>query len=329
MGLGVVLVAVTLAQNPDLVRAQAAFEGLKYADAARALEAAWAAPGNDRETVLEVLKLQAIVAAATGQVDRARTLFRTLLYLAPEFVLPEGDLGPKVMTLFYEAKGRVAVNGVLQLVARPPVRDGDKVREVGVQVTDPQALGQSFRFHHRAPGFEWTVTPAPLVEGVAVLAVDLPTVEWWAELLGENDRGLARLGSADQPISTAKDAPARVPAPAAAVSARPTSPLKPVGIVVAGLGVVAGIAGGVFGLSANGQKALIENASRDGSGRVTGITRQTALQLNEQQKTSATLANTLFVASGALVAAGVVLYVLAPDASVSAGAGGVSVGGTW
>lgn len=328
----VVLAALLLsaAPNEDLARAQKAFDELKYADAAKALDAAWATPGNDLETVVEVLRLQAVVAAVTGQPDRARALFKSLLYLAPAYVLPEGDLGPKVMSLYYEAKGRVGADGSLKLEAGAPVRDTSTVHRLTLKVTDPQQLAKTARVHLRAPGYETKTLDAPLTDGGASFDVALPRVEWWAELLGDKDRMLARLGSADQPNTTEKASltPRSDGPPPAAAAAQGTN-LKPFAYAVAGAGVAAAIVGAVFGVSANGTKALVENAARDGSGRVTGITRATALQLNEQQKTSALLANTLFVASGVLVAGGVALFALSPEVKVSAGGGGFAVGGSW
>src|SRR5688572_13755520 len=111
------------AENEHLQKARQIVEELQYAEAAHALDAAWNSAGNDRETVLEILRLQAVVAATLGQPERARQLFRTLCYLAPDFVLSTADLGPKVTALFYEARGRILIDGALEFVAAVPRRN--------------------------------------------------------------------------------------------------------------------------------------------------------------------------------------------------------------
>lgn len=315
-------------KNPDLERAQQSLEALRYAEAGKALDAAWQAPGNDREAVLEILKLQAVVAASLGQQDRARSLFNTLLYLAPDFELPESDLGPKVMSLFYEAKGRVSVGGALKAEPGPINRDERLVHDVTLKVTDAQKLARAVRFHSRPPVLNWSEEVVPLQEGQASLSVEAPAVEWWAEVLGEKDRVLFRLGSADQPIG------ARVLVPEGSrqllvVSGGAGPNLKPVAYVVAGAGVVAGITGLVFGIRSNNQKNQIVASERDADGRVTGISRARALEVNELQKTSATLANALFATAIVLVGTGVVLYLVSPDVSVSASPSGLAFAGSF
>jgi hypothetical protein len=322
--------AQTPGANADLARAQKSLEELRFSEAGKSLDAAWLTAGNDRPTVLEILKLQAVVAASLGQADRARTLFRTLLYLAPDFALPEGDLGPKVLSLYYEARGRVSVEGALRFEPGPIARDARQVRQISVQLTDTQRLAKNVRFHSRAPVLSWAERIVPVEGNAAALSVELPAVEWWAELLGEKDRVLSQVGSADQPILTAK---------AAALEPDPDQPqaggvggalpnLKPVAYGVAGAGAVAGIVGLVFGIRSNNQRNQIEGAARDADGRVIGITREKALSVNAQLRTSATAANALFVTSAVLIGTGVVLYFVSPDVKVTASPAGVALGGS-
>ena len=270
-----------------------------------------------------------MVAASLGQQEKARALFRTLLYLAPDFELPEGDLGPKVMSLYYEAKGRATIEGALRFEPGPIARDSQRVNQVSARVTDPQKLGKSVRFHSRAPVLTWSQTVVPLKDSQAALSVELPAVEWWAELLGEKDRVLFQLGSPDQPVVVTRDA-ALVPADqGGGVSFVQGSALKPVAYVAAGAGALAGITGLVFGIRSNNFRNQIVNAERDIDGKVVGITREKALASNNEVRTSATIANAMFVTSLVLVGTGVALYLAAPDVQVTASPAGVAVAGSF
>jgi hypothetical protein len=97
-------------------------------------------------------------------------------------------------------------------------------------------------------------------------------------------------------------------------------------VVSAGLGVL-------FGALANGTAAQITGAARDASGRITGLTQPQALTLDAQQRGQATAANVLFVASGALLAGGVTLFLLGGDSSPQVALvpapGGVGLVGTF
>ena len=64
------------ATPPDLVRAEALFSELKYSECLAATEAAWRAGGNDRASVLRILELQGLAAAAVGRKPLAQTALR-------------------------------------------------------------------------------------------------------------------------------------------------------------------------------------------------------------------------------------------------------------
>lgn len=311
--------------NPELQRAHKFLEELRYADAVKALDSAWSMPGNPLPTVLEILKLQAVTAATLGQQDRARVLFRTLIYLAPDFVLPEADLGPRVLALYFEAKGRVGVEGALRVEAEPPHKGLRAVHAVSVNVHDPQRLVKRVRFHSRIEGAAWKADVAPLDSSRAALAVDAPSIAWWAELLGENERVLGAIGSSEAPLTAAVAQPAVPARPDVAVSGGTN--FKPAAYVLAGTGALAGIAGLAFGIRSNNWKKQIEGADRDMNGVVIGITREKALSSNAELRTSATIANTLFITAAAFAGAGIALYVLSPGVQVTATPGGVAVAG--
>ena len=326
-------------KNPNLERAQKILEELKYAEAAKSLDAAWNTPGNDHETVLEILKLQAVVAATLGQFDRARQLFRSLLYLAPDYELPEADLGPKVISTFFEAKGRVTADNVLRFEALPTERDEQRVQQIGVSVkADPLKLARSVRFHTRIGVDNWQIKDARLTEGTASLPIEAPSLEWWAELLGEKDRVLALVGSPGKPLLTAKAAPVATspsllppPTPAPEVSLEATAAsrpnLKPFAYAAAGAGVVALIAGIGVGAKAASIKGEIDGAMRESDGAISGISRSRAVELNDQMQGKASAANALFVTGAVLVGTGVALYFLSGDVKVAPTPSGVVVGG--
>src|SRR4051812_31920323 len=87
--------------NASLEAAQRAVSELRYPDARPLLAKARLTPSLDRKTLLEILWLQGLVSASLGQGDAARTAFRTLLSIDPDFT-PNKEQPPKVMTPFYE-----------------------------------------------------------------------------------------------------------------------------------------------------------------------------------------------------------------------------------
>ena len=91
------------------------------------------------------------------------------------------------------------------------------------------------------------------------------------------------------------------------------APLRIVGISLGAGAVVSAGLGVLFRALANGTAAQITGAARDASGRITGLTQPQALTLDAQQRGQATAANVLFVASGALLAGGVTLFLLGGD----------------
>ena len=82
------------------------------------------------------------------------------------------------------------------------------------------------------------------------------------------------------------------------------------GAVVAGLGVV-------FGVMADSSRKRIENAATNAQGQVTGITQKEAYQLDASVRTNATLANVMYGVGGALVAGGLVLFLVSGGPSSS------------
>jgi hypothetical protein len=323
------------APNPDLSRARQFLEGLRYAEAARALEAARARPGNDRATLLEILELQGVVAAMLQQPARARTAFQTLAVLAPDHQLM-GDYAPRVVTPFFEAKGWVADQGTaLRFEAAPASKTEISVESVAIWVaSDVLKLGRSVRFHLHPEGATWMEQESPLVERKASVAVRGERIHWWAELLGEHQAVLATVGSAASPVaelSPRLEALAHsLTQPTAPLALeRAGSPLRTAAYVFLGAAAGTGAAGGYFGWRSRSARKEVEGAPVDERGVTTGLTQREALALDERARSSARLANILFGAAGATALVGGTLWVLGAPVTVSATPSGVTVGGEF
>lgn len=328
------LLAWGQAPNPDLSRAQQFLEALSYSEAAKALEAARARAGNDRETLLQILELQGVVAAMVNQPAKARTAFQTLAVLAPEHQLT-GDYAPRVVTPFFEAKGWVAdQNAALRFEAAPAVKTPQALERLAVQVaSDVLGLGRVVRFHLHPEGAAWTEQESPLVEGKASVAVKGERLQWWAELLDEHQAVLARVGSAEAPLtelSPRLEALSRAltePLPPEDSSGR--SSLRTASYVLLGAAVGSGGAGGFFGLRSRSARKELADAPVDEQGVTVGLTQREALALDERARSSAKVANVLFGVAGATALVGGTLWVLGAPVSVSAAPSGVSVGGEF
>jgi hypothetical protein len=316
--------------NPDLPQAQLFLEELRYTEAASALDAARARPGNDRATLLKILELQGVVAAMLRQPVKARTAFQTLLSLAPDHQLV-GEYAPRVMTPYFEARGWVDEIGALRLEALPAVKSDTTVERLAVRLaSDPLKLGRAVRFHVRSDSAAWSQQEVPLEQGEASVETRGGQVQWWVELLDEHQAVLALVGSSEEPFTeiTAQaqallDALRRGPQ-----AERSVTPLRTTGYVLLGLAAGTGAAGGFFGLRSRSARAEVEAAPVDERGVTIGLTQRQAQELDERARSSARLANVLFGVAGVATVAGGTLYVLGAPVKVSAGPAGVALEGT-
>jgi hypothetical protein len=306
---------VLLAQpNSALEAAQKAVAELRYPDARPLLARARLSPSLDRPTLLEILWLQGLVSASLGQADSARSAFRTLLSIEPEYT-PSKEQPPKVMTPFYEARGWVATKGHLELVALPPARENGRVKRIGLKVAaDPMGLAMSVRIHVLGEGG----SHSEFLKLEAWRNVDAPEVSWWAELIGEREAVLEVLGSADKPIVDkgveVQDVPTTTPTiePPPAVIREPTErpqlrTYAKAGFWVGGAAFVGGVA---FMSVAGVLTAKLKGVTRDASQAVTSLTQVEAYALNSQERTFAALGNTLLVLGCLVLATGIILYLL-------------------
>ena len=322
--------------NPELSRARQLLDGLHYSEAARALEAARARPGNDRDTLVRILELQGVVAAMLQQPAKARAAFQTLVVLAPDHQLT-GDYAPRVVTPFFEAKAWVAdQRAALRLEAAPASKTDATIEGVAVQVTtDVLKLARLVRFHLNADGAPWRQEESPLVEGRGSVAVKGERVQWWAELLDERQAVLATVGSATSPLREtaprlqALTATAKPPTGTPELEGSPGSPWRTAAYVFLGAAAGTGAAGGYFGWRSRSARAEVEGAPVDDRGLTTGLTQREALVLDQRARSSARLANLLFGVAGATALVGGTFWVLGAPVTVSATPSGVTVGGEF
>ncbi|HEX8436271.1 hypothetical protein [Archangium sp.] len=322
--------------NPELSRARQLLDGLRYTEAARSLEAARAHPGNDRNTLLQILELQGVVAAMLQQPAKARTAFQTLLVLAPDHQLT-GDYAPRVVTPFFEARAWVAdQRAALRLEAAPASKTDTTIEGVAVQVTtDVLRLARAVRFHLRADEAPWRQEESPLLEGRASVAVKGERVQWWAELLDERQAVLATVGSASAPLRETAPRPQALTAPpkpltgTPALEGAPGSPWRTAAYVFLGAAAGTGAAGGYFGWRSRSARAEVEGAPVNERGLTTGLTQREALALDKRARSNARLANILFGVAGVTALTGGTLWVLGAPVTVSATPSGVTVGGEF
>lgn len=309
----VVAAVLTQAQSAHIKAAREAMDDLKYPEAKALLQKARQQSGLQRAELVEILWLQGLVAASLNQPDAARASFRALFAIDPEHQ-PERDYPPKIMSPYYEARGWIATNKPLGFAQLPATVEGGRVKRIGVKVqADPLALVAGVRIH--VVGAD--TTEHSLKNLAATRDVDAETVSWWAELVGERNAELARIGSADQPVvDTAKreDTVAVAPQPVVpVVEDKPMSPMRTGAFAAAAAGVASFGIGLVFGIRSNTMANALRSRTRDADGVVIGWSQTEAINFELQQRREAGVANALFVTAALLVAVAVVLFILGSD----------------
>ncbi len=318
----VCLVGCSAAAGPNVAldKAQKQYADLNFAEANRSIAEALKQPNNDRETLLKILELQAVVLGTLGQNDKSAAAFQQLLSLDPAFAL-SGNHPPRVTTAFFEARAWAANNGSLE------ARQLDGVR---VEVTkDPAKQVKKVRFF-----IGGAATVSALVGNTASAPKQTTEVSWWAQLLGDKDAILSDLGSPTSlkteaaPAGTTPPVPAPAPIVAelrkvperlepppmpplvAAPAPSPTPVGRYVGVGLLAAGVASGGVAITFGVLANGTKAQVDGATANGFGQITGLSQKRAFELDAQQRQQATISNAFSIAGAALGVAGGALLVL-------------------
>lgn len=354
----VLCAAVAFGQaNPELEKANRLFFDQKYPDAAKALEAAAKIGGNPRDVVMRIYELQGIVYGQLNQTTKSREAFQALLALDPKREL-NGKQNSKVAAAFSAAQDWSNTTAQLEFkAAKPGVDDKGRIIQVAAKVkNDGMKLSRKVRFHLRTDDSKWIIQDSELQGVYAAATTDATGVEWWAELLGDNDRVLMLIASEgspqregkvkDRPVAAA-DAPKKDTAetkpptsstveatsigddekkPAPAVATRTASsssgPLRPLGYALIGLGVVGLGVGTAFGVMSSSSRSRITGATKDSQDRVTSITQKEALALEPQIQSQALIANVMLGVGGGVALLGGVFWLVgsltsSSEASVS------------
>ncbi|MDP2274239.1 MAG: tetratricopeptide repeat protein [Archangium sp.] len=328
-------------RNPDLEKAQQLLAQKKYAEALKSIEAAAKKGGLERESLLTLLESRGLAQASLGQTEKAEESFRSVLQLEPRRDLT-GKYTGKVVPVIAAAKEWFKTNGGIELGPLDPGVEAGRVKQISLFVkNDPLKLISQAKFYVRKDGGAWKPVEAAMANGAATTDVDADVVEWWAELLSERKDQLMFLGSAGKPIKQTAPAPVAVAkveekkadAPAAEPEKKLTpaekpderleavtmksSPLRPVGFVLLGLGVAAAGVGTYFGVTSAGQRDSVR------ADLAAGNTSQVELYNRDQTAISnGAIANVLWAAGGALGVTGLIMVILGHDVAVVPGAGG-------
>lgn len=336
-GLAVVLMALQAGAEAAPSRLESARQLVvdnKLADAAKAVDAALAAPGNDEATVQGLLELSGIVATQQKQAAKAKLAFEKLLLLNPGYKL-NGKQPPKVVAAFNEARKTVTRRGgglkVEQLT--PELKGGLVVAVYFGLEGDYLRLVRKVRVHARGDAGAWTVQEQPAATKMKA-DISGKQVEWWLECLGERGEVLAHLGSEGSPIvdripglqppapkpTATAAAPELTPSPkaaqepvvSAATPATTSSARKPriVPWVLWGLAAIGTGTGAYFGANSQALRSSVADAPTDSSGVVSSMTRAQALERSQQAQSQALIANSAFGAAAGLAVTGAVVWLV-------------------
>jgi hypothetical protein len=336
-------------RNPDLEKAQQLLAQKKYDAALKSLEAAAKKGGLERESLLTLLESRGLAQASLGQTQQAEESFRSVLQLDARRDLT-GKYTGKVAGVIASAKEWFKEHGGIELGPLDPGTQDGRVKQISLFVkNDPLKLISQVRFYVRKDGGAWKPIEASLVNGAAATDVDAETIEWWAEALSEKKDQLMFLGSAGRPIKQSApvavaakeptkevDAPAKqpetkltpTPRPEERLEAQPvmqSSPLRPVGYVLLGLGAVGLGVGTYFGVNSNSIRTTVKaDLAAGGSDPVELYNR------DQSAIASARLANIMLISGGAVAATGLLFVIIGKDVAVVPGAGGgVTVSGKF
>ena len=295
------LLAVAMTAEPGgLQQAQALYEELKYAEAAKAVAQVRADRNLSHADLIQALWLEGLCAVSMNRPDDARLPWRELAFLEPDFS-PQGDLPPKLLTPWYEARGWQASQKRLGFEAK-----ADANAITFTLQADPLTLATGVLVHLKKGE-----TVDDLEKGPPPLSVPLAGASaWWAELVSGNAEVLAQSGSADKPnlvagaeVKVGKELPPPVDTPS---EHRP----RLVPALIGGLAVVSAAVAIGTGLASNDAKSTYDNAARASDGTITGITQKQAAALRSNHDTFAVTAN-LFIGLAIAAAAVAVIYFLA------------------
>ena len=359
--LSLLLPRVGSAASADVEKARRLFYDKKPGEAAKAVEAGLHAAGNTRETLIDLYELKGIALAELGQQPKAIEAFLDLLELDPVHELT-GKYPAKVTAAFKQSRKQQG-EGLEIKPAKAGLDAKGRIIQVAVKVkNDERHLVERVVFHVATDGGPMKEEDGEVQGLYAALSLDAAAVDWWAEVRGANDAVLAKIGSAEQPVSegqgakggegfekTGKPAEAKssdkpaetktaenkdaVPPPPKekekekekeggglpSITEEPSSsPLRPTGYVLAGLGVVALGVGTYFGITSNNDRNTLAAIQPGPGGLVITTTQKKAYALDSEMRSDALIADVLFGSGAGLAAMGVLFFFLgAPSDSVA------------
>jgi serine/threonine-protein kinase len=199
-----------------------------------------------------------------------------------------------------------------------------KLSHLTVTVPDASAIaGLTVRRDGEELGRAGWGTAIPVDPGQHVVEATAPGHEKWSQTV-QVDAGAASASVTVPALGESATTPATP-------ESTPGSTQRTLGLVVGGVGIVGIGIGSFFGVQAMNQ----ENDAKTHCRTDTYCTQQ-GVDLGNAAKTSATVSTVAFIAGGAALAAGVVLYFMAPKRkgpavglSVGPGSVGLGVGGAW
>lgn len=313
-------------------------DAFQFDKAIKVIEVALLQPDLDHDSLVSLYELLAVSLATIDKPAKATTAFQLLLTVDPDHQLSK-NLTPRARTPFFEARSQIARLGNANLLPDPVKRTDGLVTEIGVAVTDNALLpARAVRFVITADGAPARTEVIKLEKGVkhATVAAKGTRVSWSAELLGDRNAVLRRVSRDEVPPAPVVEAPPVAPplvnTPEVAKKEGPW--LRPAGIVLSILGGGALITGAIFGVQSSSARTQIDNASRDASGTITGLNQRQAMDLDATARSSATIADILFIAGGTVAATGVLFIIFGgrPDGStpiVSISPLGLSLAGVF
>lgn len=307
--LGVVF-ALVVAQSPVtplLQRARTQVQALQFSAASKTLQELRAKPGLTRGEVLDFFELAGVVAGSLSDTARATEAFRALLQLDPERRL-KGVSSPRVLTPFLEVKAEVRDRGALAVKVTPGRTGDGRISALTLEVSGAPALVARMQVDLEEDGVSRAVTLAPEAREVAVSGRRVT-----ARVRVEGGQGWELLTVGPQAFEAPQPTPKetvslepRVEPPM--VTLEPAPPrFRPAAWTLGSVGAAALVTGAVFGIRSTLLRAEVTGA-REEAGVIVGMSRQTALELEQQALSSAIIANTALIAGAAFLVGAVVLW---------------------
>jgi tetratricopeptide (TPR) repeat protein len=210
-------------RNPHITAAQSALDDADFDKANTELQKALAQPDNSDDMLVEIYKLQGIVALYQGKQQEARKALEKLFQVRPDYEPPKGT-SPKIVELFKSVREDVRAHRV-----KPVVLDFDPVNkltaggpaQVLAHITDLPEGARVRLFYRRAGSeafssvdFKRSSSPTPANAFAATLpAAELPVdeapfgLEYYVEVDDAAGRRLAGRGDPLEPLNVKVKAP--------------------------------------------------------------------------------------------------------------------------